>query len=40
MANVNELIGKTLKKIDVIDTEAIIFYCEDGIKYKMYHEQD
>jgi hypothetical protein len=36
--NVNELIGKTISKIEI--TDEIKFYCSDGCIYKMYHEQD
>ena len=39
MINVNELIGKTLTDIKVSD-EELIFYCDDGTSYIMYHEQD
>jgi len=40
-ANVNDLIGKTLVNIDVDRTKnEIHFLCSDGVKYKMYHEQD
>lgn len=42
------LLGKTLVKVDrVIETnsfgdegEAILFHCDNGDKYRMYHEQD
>jgi hypothetical protein len=40
MSNINELIGKTLTKIDIIKKEEILFTCTDGSKYKMYHWQD
>jgi len=39
MANVKELIGKTLTKIDK-SSDELIFHCETGEKYKMYHDQD
>lgn len=34
----SELIGKIITKIDRSDDE-LIFYCDDGTKYRMYHEQ-
>lgn len=37
--NVNALIGKVLTEI-VRSSDEMIFHCEDGSKYKMYHEQD
>ncbi len=40
MCEVSELIGKTLIKINVIEENEIIFECNDGIEYKMYHSQD
>ena len=39
-ANINELVGKTLTKVEKIDNDEIIFHCETGEKYKMYHESD
>lgn len=36
---VSVLMGKILTKIDKSDDE-LIFYCDDGTKYKMYHNQD
>ena len=39
--NINELIGKTMLKIDVLkEIDEILFYADDGKIYKMYHEQD
>lgn len=37
---VSELLGKTITKIDKIDNDALIFYCDNGLKYKMFHDQD
>lgn len=34
----SELVGKTLTKIDRSNDE-LIFHCNDGTRYKMYHEQ-
>ena len=44
-ANVSELLGKTLLKIDRVNCDdcnddALIFYCNNGEKFKMYHSQD
>lgn len=38
-ANVSELVGKTLISIEKKDDE-LIFICDNGDKYKMYHSQD
>ena len=40
MERLQELIGKTLTKVENKDNDAIIFTCEDGKQYKMYHVQD
>ena len=38
---ITELIDKTLTKIDVnMEQDEIIFTCENGDKYKMYHQRD
>lgn len=42
--SITDLIGKTLIKIDKLedkeqDNECIIFTCQDGTRYKMYHSQ-
>lgn len=39
MANVSDLLGKTLVKIDNHDDE-MIFTLKTGERYKMYHDQD
>ena len=40
MSNISELIGKTLKSINVHNSELIRFYTEEGDEYVMWHEQD
>lgn len=37
--NINELIGKTLTKI-IRANDEMFFNTNDGMKYKMYHDQD
>ena len=39
MANVSDLIGKTLTGIDNTG-DKLIFTCDDGTMYRMYHYQD
>jgi hypothetical protein len=39
-ADINELVGKTLTKIEKINNSELIFHCETGEKYKMFHSQD
>lgn len=36
----SDLIGKTLVKIEKKDDKEIIFTCDDGKKYLMYHQRD
>jgi hypothetical protein len=38
--NINELIGKNLIEIINNDNYELIFICDNGDKYKLYHEQD
>ena len=42
MSKVSDLVGKTIVDIKgmIQDSEEIIFTLNDGVKYKMYHEQD
>lgn len=41
MCEFNNLIGKKLCKVDVNkQLDEIMFHCEDGSIYKMYHEQE
>ena len=37
---ITELTGKTLTEIINNDNEELIFVCDNGDKYKLYHEQD
>ena len=40
MAEIEELKGKVLTSIENLQDEELIFTCEDGSKYRMYHSQD
>jgi len=40
MSNISELVGKTLKSINVHNSELIRFYTEEGDEYVMWHEQE
>ncbi len=39
--NISELIGKTLVEIKISEgKDEMIFICDDGAKYRMFHHQD
>lgn len=40
MANVSELLGKTIVDIANNNDEELVFKTEDGKVYKMFHDQD
>ena len=42
MANFSDLVGKTLRHIEgaSVGSEEIVFYCEDGSRFRQYHYQD
>ena len=40
MANIKDLQGKIITEIHKHEDEYIIFSCEDGSEYKMWHDQD
>lgn len=37
--NFSDLLGKVVKKIEKSHDE-VVFHVEDGVRYKMYHQQD
>lgn len=39
-ADVSDLLGRVVKRIQQNGNESIIFFMEDGDVYKMFHEQD
>lgn len=40
MANLKDLLGKTLTSVECVDDEELVFTTTDGKRYKLYHEQD
>jgi len=41
MAEVSELLGKVLIKVEAMaGNDEILFICQDGSKYRMFHDQD
>lgn len=40
MANIKDLIGKTLVSVENQGDEEIVFTADDGKKWKLYHDQD
>jgi hypothetical protein len=36
---IEDLVGKTITKIDNTD-DMLVFHCDDGVVYEMYHQQD
>lgn len=40
MAQISDLLGKTLTAVENKENDQIIFTCDDGKKYFMYHSQD
>ena len=38
-ANFSDLVGKTLLKIEIGVDDFIVFYCDNGAKYKLFHKQ-
>ncbi len=37
---ITELIGKTLTAVEKNGDSELFFICDDGSKYKMFHDQD
>lgn len=40
IASIEDLKGKTLKQIRVLDNNCIYFVCDDNTIFEMFHEQD
>ena len=40
MADLKELIGKRLKRVEKIGDDEIVFTLKNGKRYRMYHSQD
>jgi hypothetical protein len=40
MAELKDLIGKTLTKVEKVSEDEIIFITNEGKRYKLYHSQD
>lgn len=38
--NIDILLGRTLLSVEQVADERLIFVCDDGSRYEMYHEQD
>ena len=36
----SELVGKTFTKIEKNNDDELLFFCDDGVKYRMAHDQD
>ncbi len=39
-AEITDLLGKTLTKINKYEEDSLTFFCEDGSVFEMYHDQD
>lgn len=40
MAELKDLIGKTMARVENVNDEEIVFTTDDGRRYKLYHSQD
>lgn len=40
MAELKDLIGKTMASVENVNDEEIVFTTDDGRRYKLYHSQD
>jgi len=38
--NIDILVGKTLTEVENINNEQLIFHCDNGEKYRLFHYQD